>query len=264
MFFWIKKALTLPFLPLYFALGAGLVGVVLLWRRNGSRAGRWLVTGAVGVLLVFSNKGVALALLQPLEQRYPAVPEATSRTELPPPLQACEAIIVLGGGHGDAPTLSRVNQLSASSLARMTEAVRLSRLLPDAQVIFAGHHPEGISHARVVSEAALSLGLDPARVVLFEQARDTGDEAAALFARMGTRPVALVTSAWHMPRAVRTCEAAGAQVVPCPADFALKPGADTGLELLAWDLGALERSTRGIRERLGMLWLTLRGKTLRE
>jgi hypothetical protein len=37
-----------------------------------------------------------------------------------------------------------------------------------------------------------------------------------------------------------------------------RPGADTGWQLVAWDLGALERSTKAIHERLGLLWVRLR------
>jgi uncharacterized SAM-binding protein YcdF (DUF218 family) len=260
MLFWLKKGLALPFLPLYFTLFAGTFGCLLLWSEKRRKWGRLLVCAAIGCLVASSNKGVARALLGPIELQYPAIPDVRSAGELPSSLRDVKAVAVLGGGHGDAPELSRVNQLSGASLSRIAEAVRLARLLPDAKFIVSGHHLPNLSHARVLGEAAISLGIDPARIVMLETPRDTEDEANELRRMMGNEPVALVTSAWHMPRAVRLCTTAGVRAVPCPADFSLKPGADHGWALLTWDLGALDRSNRAIREYLGMAWLSLRGR----
>ena len=259
MLFWLKKALTLPFLPLYFSLFAGLIGTVLLWSKR-QKTGRVLVTAAVLTLVVFTNKGVALLLLAPLETQYAAIPEAQVARNLPVQVLACHTIVVLGGGHSDTTELSRVNQLSTSSLSRLTEAVRLARLLPDAKLIVSGYNgPNHLSHAQILAEAALSLGVAPDRIVRLDTTRDTDDEARELAQRLKGEPFLLVTSAWHMPRAMALCEKVGSHPVAAPADFMLRPGADTGWSLLAWDIGALERCTKAIHERLGLLWARLRG-----
>lgn len=260
MLFSLKKLVTLLFLPLSFSILAGSIGLVLVWRKRTERIGRWLLTLAVLSLVVFSNKGVALVLLSPLETRYAAVPEARSTDDLPPALQACHAVVVLGGGHGDAPSLSRVNQLSTAALARVAEAIRIWRLLPNASYIVSGHHIRNLSHAQVLGEAAVSLGVPPGRIVRLDDPRDTEDEINELVRRYGRTPVAIVTSSWHMPRVMELSRSAGLNAVPCPCDYILKPGADRGWALLAWDLGALERSTKAIHEYLGLLWLKFRGK----
>ena len=259
MLFWLKKVFTLPFLPLYFVLLVGGLGVVLmLWTRR-LKLGRALVTAAVLALAIFSNKGVARFLIAPLESRYAAIPEAPSRSELPAPVQACRTIVVLGGGHSDSTTLSRVNQLSSSALSRLTEALRLARLLPEAQVIVSGYDgPRKASHAQILAEAAQSLGLAPGRIVRLDTTRDTHDEALELARRLGSEPFLLVTSAWHMPRAMALCEKAGLRPIAVPADFMLRQEVDDGWSFLGWDLGALERSTKAIHERLGLLWSRLR------
>jgi uncharacterized SAM-binding protein YcdF (DUF218 family) len=261
MLFWLKKTLTLPFLPLQFALMAGTIGLVLLFWTKRQKTGRALVTAAVLALAFFSNKGVARFLIAPLESHSIAIPEASVRSELPAPVQACRTIVVLGGGHSDSPTLSHVNQLSSSALARLTEAVRLARLLPEAQVIVSGYNgPKKLSHAQILAEAAISLGLAPERIVRLDTTRDTHDEALELSRRLGPEHFLLVTSAWHMPRSIALCEKAGLHPIAAPADFMLKPEADTGWDLMTWDLGALERSTKAIHERLGLLWSRLRGQ----
>jgi uncharacterized SAM-binding protein YcdF (DUF218 family) len=263
MLFWPKKIIALLFLPLSFALIAGLTGLVLLHLRRRERLARLLITASLLALAFFSNKGVASLLLAPLENRHAAVPELSPGDTLPAELAACRFVAVLGGGHGESDGFSRINQLSPAALGRLAEAIRILRLLPeDARLIVSGHAGEDkTTHAQVLAEAALSLGVPPARILRLDTPRDTEDEARAILARVGQAPVAVVTSAWHMPRAVALCRGAGLQTVPCPADFLLKPGADTGLRLLQFDLGALERSTKAIREYLGLVWASLRGQT---
>jgi len=55
MLFWLKKALTAPFLPLNFTLLAGVIGVILLATKR-QKLGRALVMAAVLALVVFPTK----------------------------------------------------------------------------------------------------------------------------------------------------------------------------------------------------------------
>lgn len=262
MLFWLKKILTLPFLPLHFSLMAGTVGVVLLCWTKRQKTGRALVTAAMLALAIFANRGVARFLIAPLESHYVAIPEARFASELPAPIQTCRTIVVLGGGHSDSTTLSRVNQLSSSALSRLAEALRLARLLPEAQLIVSGYNgPRSSSHAQILAEAAQSLGLAPERIIQFDTTRDTHDEASELARRLGSEPFLLVTSAWHMPRSMALCEKVGLHPIAAPTDFMLRQEVDRGWRLLAWDLGALERSTKAIHERIGLLWSRLRGQS---
>lgn len=258
MLFWLKKTLTLPLLPLYLSLALGVVGCLLLWFRRGKRSGLVLVTSSVLILGLASNQGIARLLYGPLEFRYPPVPEVQTAADLPPRLQACVAIVVLGGGHGESTRLSRVNQLVPAALSRVAEGLRLARLLPQAEVVFCGNHRPPPTHARVMAEAAYSLGLAPERAVLFDEPRDTEDEIAAVRARYGAQPVAIVTSASHLPRTLQLCQALEVNAFPCPANYELRDPDDSFFE---WDLGALERTSRAIREYVGMLWLKLKGRT---
>jgi uncharacterized SAM-binding protein YcdF (DUF218 family) len=260
MLFELKKLATIPFLPLYFALLTGCVGFLLLWLKEGRRWARIFVGLSFGSLALFSNHAVAAFLTRPLENKYAPIPDFHRAEDVPASLRPCVAIVVLGGGHADAPTLSRVNQLSSSSLSRVAEAVRLSRWLPQAKLIVSGHHTAELSHAQVLGEAEVSLGVDPARIVRMDDPRDTEDEISELSHRVGSAPVALVTSAWHMPRAMELCRHFKVNAIACPADFLEKPelGSNGGYDV--WELESLERSTKAIHEDLGLLWLKLRGK----
>jgi uncharacterized SAM-binding protein YcdF (DUF218 family) len=261
VFFWLKKLLGFWLMPLPVCLALLVVGLGLAGSARRARLGRRLLLAGVALLLLFTNKTVSVWLVRPLEARYPAIPELRADVPPPPALAACRFVLVLGSGNGHSAGLSATNQLSVSALARITEAVRLLRVLPEARLIVSGpaesNHP---SHATVLARAAESLGVGPGRIVFIDQARDTEDESLAASRIISDAPFALVTSAWHMPRAIALFRRAGLAPLPCPADFTAHPNDEFHWDDLWWDTASLERSTWAVHERLGYLWIWLRGK----
>ena len=80
--------------------------------------------------------------------------------------------------------------------------------------------------------------MDLARVTLEAGSRTTRENARQVAALLGPRcqePWLLVTSAWHMPRAMIEFESVGCRVTPYPVDF--RTGTST-----AWTDYALARS----------------------
>lgn len=263
MLFWLKKAVSFWLMPLPLSVALMAAGLLLLRSIRWPRAGRRLLITGFLLLFVLSNKQVGQALLRPLESQYAAQPELSSGQPLPARLAACQAIVVLGGGHSDQAGLSALNQLSSSSLFRLAEGVRLARLLPDATLIVSG--PRSVknspTHASVLAAAAVSLGIDPRRIVQIDTARDTDDEVQAVKQRLGDHtPFALVTSAWHMPRAMGLMRRAGLAPLPCPAGFISRANGETHASDWLFDLSGLEQSNWAIYERLGTAWAKLQGK----
>jgi uncharacterized SAM-binding protein YcdF (DUF218 family) len=261
MFFALKKICSFFLMPLQFSVLLMLLGLVLAAFTRRARLGRGLILAGLGLLLILSNKQVGMALLLPLETRYPAIPELSVGATLPPELASCRAIVVLGGGHSDTPGLADSHLLSTSALARIAEGVRLARLLPGVKVLCTG--PGSVdrsSHAALLAGTARALGLEADRLQLLDSARDTEQEARTLKAALGSEPFALVTSAWHMPRAIALMRRQGLAPLPCPADFGARPNPDFRWNDWTCDLSGLERSTKAVYERIGFLWLWLRGK----
>jgi uncharacterized SAM-binding protein YcdF (DUF218 family) len=101
----------------------------------------------------------------------------------------------------------------------------------------------------------VELGFPRTRVVEINTARDTAEETAALAQLAGRKPVALVTSAWHLPRAMQLATASSLNALPCPADYlggreaVIPPSA-----WRTWNTEALQDSTRAWREYLGQFW----------
>lgn len=70
-----------------------------------------------------------------------------------------------------------------------------------------------------MAATAVSLSVDPAVIVVEARPRNTAQEAEFIARRAAGRPVVLVTSASHMPRAVRLFEAWGMDVIPAPVYY---------------------------------------------
>lgn len=259
--FLLKKFVTFWIMPLPFCLTLLVIGVFLLRSSTRAKTGRRFVLLGTLLLLFFSNRSISTWLIRPLEVAYSAAPEATESQALPPKLLACRFVVVLGGGHGDTPDLSAVNKLSTSARGRLAEGVRLVRLLPEAKLVTSGGgEPGQPSHAAVLAQAAISLGVEPERIARLDSPRDTEDESRAIRALVGDQPFALVTSAWHMRRAMGWMKLAGLQAYPCPADYAERPNQKFRISDLGWDTESLGRSTWAVYERIGFLWLKLRGE----
>ena len=262
MLFWLKKSVSFWLMPLPLCLTLLAVGLgFLLWSRR-ARLGRGLLIAGTVLLMLFSNKFVSTALVRPLEARYAPIPEFRAAAPSSPELAACRYVVVLGSGNGHAPGLSALNQMSVSALSRIAEAVRVLRVLPDARLIVSGptDYAAKPSHATMLARAAESLGIERSRVSFIEQARDTEEEALAVQRLVGTEPFALVTSAWHMPRTMALFRHAGLTPLPCPADYSARTGDSWQWSDFLWDVSSLERSTWAVRERIGYLWIWLRGR----
>ncbi|HEY9250488.1 MAG TPA: ElyC/SanA/YdcF family protein [Rariglobus sp.] len=263
MLFWLKKVAGFWLMPLPFSLALIVIGAVLLRFTRRQTAGRGLVLAGGLWLLACSNSGVGTWLVRGLETEFPSQPALKSEDALPPALARCRFVVVLGGGHSYVPDWPATNQLSPSALSRIVEGVRLARQMPAARLIVSGpadEHDGGPSHARMLADAAVSLGIPRERILEISSARDTEEEAAAIRSITQGAPLALVTSAWHLPRAMALCRRQGLDALACPADYAartsgLKPG-----DFLAWNVGGLERSTKALYEFIGVSWSRLRGK----
>lgn len=261
MSFWLKKFVSFWLMPVPGCLTLLIIG---WWLTRGGRRswfGRACQTVALVALLLMTNIFVSTWLVRPLEREYPPIPELTPGAPLPPALAECQYVVVLGSGNADVPDMPALIKLSTAGLGRLTEGVRLARLLPHARLIVSGPgYPGAETHAQTLTRAAVSLGIDRARIRQIDTARDTEEESQAVAALVGNAPIALVTSAVHMPRAAALFRHAKVHFLPCPTDFTAKANAHLHGADFLWDSESLDRSTWAVRERIGALWLRLRGK----
>lgn len=220
--YWLQKIVGVVATPLLLCLL--LVGVGLLLRTGKRvRAGRGVLLAAAACSYLVCTGLVGDALLGWLERQYPPLDERA----LSPPVAY---IVILGSGYYPRDSLPITAALDAEALARGIEGLRLSRHLPAARLVFSGGSPDPCcrpadGYARLASE----LGVDPQSFSTLDDALDTADEARAIAARLGTAPFVLVTSASHMPRAMRYMERVGLQPIAAPTAQLAGP-----VRLLSW------------------------------
>ncbi|UYG09289.1 YdcF family protein [Halomonas sp. M4R1S46] len=215
----------------------------LLWRRHHLLGGLAVVLG-LGGLLVLATPVASHALRQDLE---------------PPALQAsgdlhgAEAIVILGGGRDyDAPEFGWGDAPSNASWRRLAYGTYLHRQT-DLPILVSGgrRHDEPSAEAGLMAAALEEVFEVPVR--WYEgRSRTTAENArysAELLDEEGIRRVALVSQAWHLPRARAAFERAGLEVVAAPTEFASAPPEG----LAAWRPSAyhLHQSSRALHEWLG-------------
>lgn len=159
-------------------------------------------------------------LIRPLEAAYPPIV---------PPGQV-DGIIVLGGAEDQRGTAFWGQPQLSEAAERITGAAALALRFPEAQLVFSGGSGrlrDAIGGANdlpsVATDLFTALGIAKERIVWEKQSRNTTENARYSFDRVKPAPGetwVLVTSAFHMGRAMRSFEAAGwREIAPYPVDY---------------------------------------------
>jgi len=216
-------------------------GAGLLWTR-WQKLGRILVAGAALLVLLAGLLPTGTWLLVMLERRFP---------QIDPPAHV-DGIITLGDGVDSELSQRYGRPALADSVERLAALAELQHLYPNAVAVYAGgiaplDAPVKVSDA--VGQALAQMGADPSRILFEWGARNTRENA--LIARDLVKPAAgqvwlLVTSAFHMPRAVAVFRGLDWPVVPYPVDprttgrFEFDPSPDVAGQLGATSLSVKE------------------------
>jgi uncharacterized SAM-binding protein YcdF (DUF218 family) len=214
-FFVASKALWFLAAPVTLLILGAFVGALFLPGRAGFA--RALALACSGALLFASLAPVGALLLEPLEDRFPE-PAAD--------MAAPYGVIVLGGAIDDEASAARGQTIFDDGAARLTEAAILARRFPEARLIYTGGSSSlwntRSSEAREARKLLVALGVAADRVEIEERSRNTDENArftAALVHPHADQTWLLVTSAYHMPRAVGLFRKAGFTVVADPVDY---------------------------------------------
>jgi uncharacterized SAM-binding protein YcdF (DUF218 family) len=256
--FLLKKIITAVIMPLPLSLLIILAGWLLLFSRKRARAGRMIIFAGVLILISFSYTAVADRLLHPLEYRY--LPFSLDNGNLQK--GAIPWIVVLSGGDMPVPGLPETSQVSAASLFRLAEAARLKRILPESRVVISGGAVYGPKpEAEVIAGVAPLFGMKPEDLALEANSRDTEEQAKNISGIVGKDKCILVTSAWHMPRAVALFRKAGLDPVPAPVGHLTNTEKPAKLNpgIFFPNINALSKSEIAVHEYIGMAWSKSRG-----
>ncbi len=258
--FLLKKIISPLFYPLTLCLMLMICGLVLLWFTKRQKSGKILVSMGVFFMVALSYGTISDSLLRPLERTF--TPLLTENLPGPVPFeQKVKWIVVLGGGHASDPGLPVASQISFESLARLTEAVRLYRSLPGTKLILSGGAVfDPVSNARIYFKTARIMDVSGRDLVLSEQARDTAEEARFVQKMVGRDPFILVTSAYHMPRAMALFKKQGMDPIPAPAAHLVKEQPYRTPGDFFPSAVNLHKAQTAVHEYLGFAWSKSRGR----
>lgn len=258
MFFIVSKLVEQFLIPSNLLLLIGIFGVLLLILRR-RRAGIFLSTASILLLAASGWSPVGALALAPLENRYP-VPELTT-----PPT----GIIMLGGAVDIHLSADRDTTALNDAGERLTETAALAQRFPSARIFFSGgmghlsHDTQEPSESAVARGLFLKIGIPGERISMEEKSRTTCENAVESAKALAPKPGEtwlLVTSAWHMPRAVACFRSSGFPVVPYPVDFRTRHRQSWRLVTKSAADG-LEDFDIAVHEWIGLIAYRLAGKT---
>lgn len=196
----------------------GLLWVALLcqtagtWLRRRWSALAWSF-GLLSALTLLGNGSIAGALLARIEQPYLDIDPLTG--------PEYDVVIVLGGGSTmGAVKRPQLNQAGDRLLlaAQMYHAGKVRSLFCTGQSI-RELNPDGVDPAEQSRRIFERLAI-PRDAIRLSGGRNTAEEFRRLAEVLPPdQRVCVLTSAWHMPRALRLAKANGLSPVAAPADF---------------------------------------------
>lgn len=262
MFVFLSKLLPL------FVYPVGLTCVLLLFALIFNRHWRLrtaLITGALAILYLASNRWVAYSLAQSLEWQY------LPQQEMP----AVQAIVVLGGGT-ESQQYPRTGVEVNAAGDRVLYAAQLYREEVAPVLLLSGgtiNWQDGGSGTPADDMASIltSIGIPESALWLQNRSQNTHEDAlysAEMLKSAGISKIVLVTSAAHMPRSVALFEHEGIEVVPAPVDFTITQQGWLNLRESGWqstlisllpNTSSLGLTTNVIKEYLGIWMYRLQG-----
>ncbi|EPZ45123.1 YdcF family protein [Alicyclobacillus acidoterrestris] len=207
----IVESLILP--PGLFAVIMAILGYFAYRKLRRISIALFLVAA---IVYASSTQMVAGALIRPLEDAYPQ-----------PRHPHGDVIVMLGGGSViGTPDINGEGNLSGSAANRLLTTARLYDMLHLPIIITAGPkrmvQGQDQSEAQIAKRELISLGIPSGLIYTENNSRNTEENAEftkpILKAHHLRHPI-LVTSAFHMSRAVLDFEHYGIEVTPFPTDY---------------------------------------------
>lgn len=251
LFYWLSPFMLA--LELWFAA----IVCMLLARRRLALA--LAMVGFAGLWLG-SLPVVADGLGRVLESQYPVMSvESTPQAD---------AIVVLGGALAGAQPPARPTFVLGASSTRIVHAAALYRAGKAKWIVVAaGNRPDQVRvqvEADAIAEFLMQMGVPDAAIVRERHSRTTRENAAnvkPILESLGARRVLLVTSAQHMPRAMRTFMLmwgpTDIQLIAAATDIRFAPRTQDGLKVWLPSLDTLLSVTKLLKEFAGIAALAI-------
>jgi uncharacterized SAM-binding protein YcdF (DUF218 family) len=219
-----------------------------------TRRGRWLLWGALGLIAVCAIVPVGGLALARLEATFPPLGSPAS----------LDGILVIGGAL-DAQSFDEwPGSGFTPAFGRLYEAARLAKAFPQARLLDIGgptpDEPGRRAEADEAAEVLEALGVPRARIEIERRSRNTYENAVNAAAIAHPKPGenwVLITSAFHMPRAMGCFRVAGFSPRADPVDYRWLGSVSLGFNVA----GGLDDLDLAVHEYFGLVSYRLLGRT---
>ena len=250
-FFTVLKFLTQFAMPPA-SMAAGLLLGGVLAMVGLRRFGKLVVALAIAETLVMSFPPVADALLDPLQDKARA-----AAAEAP---SCCyEAIVVLGGGMTPAVPPFLMEPDLSDAADRVWYAAQLLHRGVARRIIVSGGSMSPVTAGPATSEAEamrrflVDLGVPSEAIVSEGNSLNTLENIRNVRAMVGDGRVALVTSGYHLPRALKIARQGNLYVGAFPTDWRLPAEARPAWENWVPSIAAMAWSSISLREHIALM-----------
>jgi len=242
--FYTKKIITFFVEPLGLILTLGLIGLYFLNKSAFTKA-KFFLSFSIFLLLFLSYPPVGNSLTQQLESQYNKYDYKNNDILY---------IHILGSGHYDNSKWPLSAQIGDASLKRTIEGISIYKKLnnPNIKLIFTGYAGSGnnTTNAEINASIAKIAAISNKKIIINGKPKNTQEEAIYNKSITEGKPFVLVTSASHMPRAIKLFEGVGLKPIAAPTDFKR-----IDIDLLSVpSIGSLQKSRIAIHEFLGIAW----------
>jgi uncharacterized SAM-binding protein YcdF (DUF218 family) len=204
VFYFLSKVVWFFLKPSNLLLILGIVGVLL--SRRFPRLVFPFFTIFMLVIILFGVFPTGYLLLHPLENQF-AAREIDQSNPVP------AGIIILGGAVEFGITRSRKSYALSNEGERVNEGIYLALQYPSTRIII---------NDRETYSRFTDFGISSERIILERKSKNTYQNATYAKSAIGPDDSGswiVITSAYHMPRAVGSFRSVGLDVIPWPVDF---------------------------------------------
>ena len=243
---YIHKILPLLFSPLIIIIGLIIFSLITNSKKIGLLG--------IFILLFCSIPIVSDKLIAYLESNYKL--NQTSEVD------EADAIVVLSGMVKVIKNKNNLDYEWGESVDRIFAGIELFKENKSQTLILTrGKLPwsVGIPEGEYLREVAIKFGVPEKNILLTENVENTDQEAKAIkkLFSINNPKVILVTSAFHMPRALTVFEAAGIDIVAFPVDFQSSESKITFMSFIP-SSSALSGTSFFVREMIGRTYYKLK------
>lgn len=218
---------------------------LLLW-KNKVRTAKFLLTGATVVFVLLTTSPLRTSLFSLMEVEHNSLPADY------------DYVVVLGGRIFPNDNHPVSSQITASLLSRLSYGVALTLKKSDSKLIVSGSGPGEVPEAILMKKFALDMGLSDERIIIEQESMNTSQHPVYLKPILKDKKFLIVTSAYHMKRALINFRAHGLEGVPAPTDYMNKDQDGLGLASMIPRGENLSAMDRIFTELYSTIWTTIK------